>query len=523
MSGRIAVARLDNSSLPDTKILFQGSVFTVCSRLFGAFCNRFLDYLRTSRSSPFEIISNVSTNTVQTFLDACQMREYEITPSNATDLLVLARDLGADSIAQDIELFISDPSISHDLLLPAIQSLTRRGQATGELEARLRSDFLDYLEDPLLFQLPPNLLRRVIDFPSRNGPALRAVFRFVLHYIDRIGKSGGLLLSGLDLTQLDSEDFESLRCRSDSLLYFISDSPGRTMISTIERLRRLEEAASPQGVFEVLHNAFESNLSSLSRRCEENAQRLSSLNLNHNQLEGQVSANHRDISELAERLSLIERDWSTVKSLLLNGRDLTSAGRRISDAINHVRTSEIPFQEEHPLNGIVSYLSKQCGGNVSDMNIVTITCDLPFPAADRRPAEIADLEGPSYFCSASVPQGDRASIRHEPNHWVCYDFRKMRIRPSHYSIRSKVAGLTNGSNLKSWMIEISGPEGDWIEVDRHENNDDLNGGNRIKTFAIASAEMCHRIRLRQIGKNHLGGDQLVLSAFEIFGTLIEPA
>jgi hypothetical protein len=54
-------------------------------------------------------------------------------------------------------------------------------------------------------------------------------------------------------------------------------------------------------------------------------------------------------------------------------------------------------------------------------------------------------------------------------------------------------------------------------VTREEDNRDRFTG----TFAVAGGGECRFIRLVNIGRNHAGNDRLKISAWEIFGSLIE--
>jgi hypothetical protein len=53
------------------------------------------------------------------------------------------------------------------------------------------------------------------------------------------------------------------------------------------------------------------------------------------------------------------------------------------------------------------------------------------------------------------------------------------------------------------------------------DNKQLSGNRFTGTFAVAGGEECRFIRLVNIDRNHFGSDQLVISAWEIFGTVIE--
>jgi hypothetical protein len=111
--------------------------------------------------------------------------------------------------------------------------------------------------------------------------------------------------------------------------------------------------------------------------------------------------------------------------------------------------------------------------------------------------------------------------KNERDQWISYDFCKSRIKPTHYSIRSRYDSAPGRNNLRSWVIEGSIDGSNWIEIDRRDNNNELNGKNISGQFAISHPDEFRMIRLRQTGKNHAGHDHLTFSAFEIFGTFLE--
>jgi hypothetical protein len=170
-----------------------------------------------------------------------------------------------------------------------------------------------------------------------------------------------------------------------------------------------------------------------------------------------------------------------------------------------------PLKPESPLDGILSHLTRKHGGNVHDLNIVRITANSLFMnVANYAAKNVADLMADTSFWSTN-----------EENRWICFDFLNLKIRPTHYSIRSNHGGCINSSNLKSWVIESSDDAVGWTVIDRRENNDSLNEKNAIGTFTIAHSVNCRYIRLRQTGKNHYGSHSLIISSFEFFGSLIE--
>jgi hypothetical protein len=78
-----------------------------------------------------------------------------------------------------------------------------------------------------------------------------------------------------------------------------------------------------------------------------------------------------------------------------------------------------------------------------------------------------------------------------------------------------------GGHLESWLVEMSADGKSWLEVAREENNEQLDGAVFSGTFAVAGGGECRFIRPVNIGRNHYGNDILSISAWEIFGSLIE--
>jgi hypothetical protein len=177
---------------------------------------------------------------------------------------------------------------------------------------------------------------------------------------------------------------------------------------------------------------------------------------------------------------------------------------------------EFPMQAPGSLERIISYLTKKHGGNVHEKGIVTITSKsiraVPKHLSRRAyaPTNVADLTSNHCFDSND-----------EPGQWVCWDFREMRVRPTHYIITAPW--------LKSWVVEGSLDGKRWTEIDRQTNNQDFKELRNTASFAVSKSAECRFIRLTQTDKRHdklvdkrrCNDDYLVLRAVEFFGTLSE--
>jgi E3 ubiquitin-protein ligase HECTD1 len=124
----------------------------------------------------------------------------------------------------------------------------------------------------------------------------------------------------------------------------------------------------------------------------------------------------------------------------------------------------------------------------------------------------ADLNCDSYWYSYN-----------ENNSWLCYDFKDMQIKPTHYSIRSRYNGGSDDRYLKNWIVEVSKDGLTWTTIDERRNNSDLKGANLTRTFTVSPCDYCRFIRVKHQGYSWQSSNYyyFVISSFEIFGDLRE--
>ena len=166
------------------------------------------------------------------------------------------------------------------------------------------------------------------------------------------------------------------------------------------------------------------------------------------------------------------------------------------------------YRPAQPLRGIIAHLTRKIDGNVFTYGVVIVYTSSCCRGDGR---SLVNLEKPCVFSS-----------KDRPNSWIAYDFMDRRVTPTSYSIRSWSACAAS-CHPKSWVFEVSTNGETWEIVDRRENNNNLNDTLAIDNFSINPVPNggFRFIRLRQIGKNHKGNDQLCISSLEVFGTLTE--
>lgn len=98
--------------------------------------------------------------------------------------------------------------------------------------------------------------------------------------------------------------------------------------------------------------------------------------------------------------------------------------------------------------------------------------------------------------------------------WLKYDFKNRKVRPTHYSIRSK-PDRPGSAHPMNWVIEWSNSDNDedWTVIDRRNGITDLNNRSVVCNFEIQrqgnEKDFYRYLRLRQTGKNAQGDYYLV--------------
>jgi hypothetical protein len=176
-------------------------------------------------------------------------------------------------------------------------------------------------------------------------------------------------------------------------------------------------------------------------------------------------------------------------------------------AVRLHRTVQCPFHPSDPLNGIINYLTRKCGGNVHDKSVVTITSKSVCWGYELSyaPRNVANLRSESAFISEQ-----------SENEWIRWDFHRRRIRPTHYTMKFR----SWRDALGEWMLESSLDDANWTEIDRFAN--DKKSPSTIQTRPVANMPECRFVRLTLLNISKSGSSNIQLMAFELFGTLTEP-
>jgi hypothetical protein len=160
------------------------------------------------------------------------------------------------------------------------------------------------------------------------------------------------------------------------------------------------------------------------------------------------------------------------------------------------------------LDGSIHYLTTKCSGNVHDQGVVHISASTTGYGTVKT---LVDFPNASEFHTAN-----------QPNSWVCYDFKEMKVIVSDYTIRARTCDVYHYP--RNWILEGSCDGNTWTKLDLQENNETLQQIKQIATFKVTQwihHQPMRMIRLRQTGINSSNHHHLCLSGLELFGYVLE--
>jgi hypothetical protein len=468
------------------RIRFNCYLFSGCSL-------RYFEQLQADPSDrDLRFDGSFKRDSVVQFLNLCQAgRRFTLTRQNIFEVELLCKEweITEPRVLDEVGGFIRNPPGGGNLTVTRLLFCLGRGLATHDLEDEVRGRLAEFAEDDELVQVPLGVLVRIADFGVYLGDSVGhdRVLDFCIKYCRKHGAESSQIFRTLDAGRLGPEQ--------------------------LERLYQLEGVRWRWQDWSVISSLIE-------------ARRL-------------LKQQEQEMAELKDVL----------KSIVLHPERANACEiiRRIFPDIQFppwVKKGRITLQEEEQEeeeekeeeidvpDGIIAHLTRECGGNVHDRHVIDVTSGSfeteteganPHSGAWNNAPNCAaknavDLEADSLFQSAYRTREE--DIPHRKNNWLCYDFKERRIAPTHYTIRS-YWGVPGDWHLKSWIVETSADGESWREVAHEENNERLNGSRFTGTFTAAGGGACRLIRLVNIGKNHQGSDQLVVSAWEIFGNVIE--
>ena len=162
-------------------------------------------------------------------------------------------------------------------------------------------------------------------------------------------------------------------------------------------------------------------------------------------------------------------------------------------------------------NGVFYYLgtnkNTQAFSNPATSGAVVMSASSSYPGS-YLPSNLTDRATTIFHSNSAA------------NSWWKVDLLTAQLRCNYYSLRSRSDEDTQ--HLRSWKLRGSHDDSTWLDLDVQTNNTTLNSaGQWLSIPATGSTQFFRYLQIYMTGVNSSGGNFLVATEWELYGTLKE--
>jgi hypothetical protein len=436
-----------------------------------------------------ELTVPVSLSNLQSFLNYGRNEELLPEADDLAGFVAICEDLEADFLVFTIlNAFSRSHSHFPGVVLDLFSQLYTKDVKTPALESYIAIHLDDYLSEAgedRFFQLPLSVLARICA-RANSGALPDSRFTFLVNCLLQFGPLASTFFIGARLSDdqlfiLHSKSFiatltEGITATSATL------SPLRSELSTVRR-----------------------DISGLVSKAEMSSRNLAKLS-DFDRFEQELLPIAATLATLEANITKMSDEFEGIKnrSLAISDADIRRQLDRFrvrQATLKHRVFPTHPYDRARLLHGIVRALCLT-------PNALEIYGPPPvLPDARYEAKNLFELDGDACFYSVGVLDA-----------YVAYHFVEKSVIVTHYALRSNA--FLNVHNLMKWRIEVSDNGEDWAVVDEQEN-EKMCAKNVTVGFVVKAPAVGKWIRLVQTGKNSSGHDNLLVSAFELFGSVLD--
>lgn len=450
--------------------------------LFSQFVQKNLDHFKQTKDiylieKENERFINLSEDSIKDFILLCQNKDIDFNNDNVVAIDYLTDKYKINKLHDRTQIFISE----HENELKFQKYLLKTDQNNEnniQFEHEIIDNLSEYINNKQLLELPIPSIHRIIN--SKKIDVNQNFIDFLFACLDKYGRNASILFSNLDLGNLKIECMNLLLSKYSDIFDFHFINP----IFTKELYELQNEQIKREEIIKI------------------------------HQIES-FNAVQKELNDVKEKqnelLSIIRNQQATIDNLKSTINQIKECNNKqlIKQDFNY------DIKQNNSLNGIIFHLTNECGGNVHDIGIIIITSSSVY--GSNFPKYVADF--------IKNNQNDHFMSNDERNSWLQYNFKKMKIRPTHYTIRTHAAGPKN-CHLMNWCIEGSNNFlKEWTVLDTRRNITSLSSASATQTFEISNKleqdEYYKFIRIKITGPNDANNYYLMLSSLEFFGSLIK--
>ena len=215
-------------------------------------------------------------------------------------------------------------------------------------------------------------------------------------------------------------------------------------------------------------------------------------------------SNKNEKSKKHEKRKKHEKSNKNEKSCKIEKKNKNKKSNKINsdnEENNQKEVITISHKENNDFDGIIKYLEKKYGNNLHQKRIISISASSTLSNGPQFSPEHVINYTNNYNNTFWMSDNN-------PGNWLELDFKNIKLKLTGYSLKTSNGPISQAHHIKNWILEGSQDGIEWNEIDRQENNNDLNGPNYQHYFPISdSDEEYQYIRIKSIGQSHYVVDQ----------------
>ena len=560
----------------DFHLVFRDKQYPVSKCLFGLYSKRFRNSREFGSEKTITVDDDVSDNSFQTFVNACQSRFYTINDSNCFDLLTLCTQWEVESIKKEVTKYLEKIGSIES----AVIKLTKADN--HELESFISRNLNKAMKYPSFLSLPSEVLTRILKQADPKEVDHHLLLTTLLHLHEKNGDSASCLFDFLDTAALTRDELKQLISapgidqasmrmslvktmdelfrrmdeHKEAVKEFAERNPQEKQEKTLSKLshevKHLKSKFAKEmqsGQKETVHpdvvgkiDQFTKHIHDLEEKVSEYKQMIDKMQSRAGEIEDiasdvmqQFTSLQKSVQEANEkppkpkRTSVREVAMETEQKKNRSTTKAPDSGYRIpmsqsnsalakkTEVKRKHRQTVMVVQKDLPIRG--SVISKPYTNDAFDgvLSFLANQCGNPCEAGLIAITSSSKTgQDPSIVATPNA-WGWRSEDKHQQ--WIMFDFKAMVLRATNYTLQS-TPYKAGSDHPKSWALEVSDSLGDdgWKVIDQ-QNSGDLNGPGSQKTYACACDKPYQFYRIRATGPNHKGTASLAIARVEFFGTL----
>jgi hypothetical protein len=452
--------------LIDFRLLIYGIPIGINYSLFSCVCDK-LHQLNLQKKEYSLSISNECLNCFISFFDLLKGFSFISEHFDFSSLKLLIECFGIHNLSQFLSTKIPLPQTFQESLqfLSSSSCEFLKDHYSQSISLIIQHFNLISFED--LNKLSNPHLLKIFSSDSLQLECEDYLFQIIIHMIKE-DKNRMILLKTIHFEFVSSELMKTF---FDHIHFDEID------IELFESLKK--RLFSDYSVLNVLTTRWKSKPSILSQK--ETADLFALLNSHSNEVNSpiqQVKQMKLDNENLQNRILQLEKEISELKNPILKGKSFS-------------------YQNNH--NGIIQELKQ------NESNSISLRC--------------SSVLSSSYHSNNLLIFNEKYWVSEdESNPWICFKFNTKKIILSGYLFRS----LHDNSyfNPKSWKLEASNDNSNWILIDNQVNRDWVTREWIEVYFPVETKNGYSYFKFTQTGKTYQGQIRFVLNFVEFFGTII---